>query len=540
MLQGEFKIFGFLKGGWDEVINLGLALACLAGSAWALSRHRDRAGIEARVIRLARVLAPALLLGLVILVVQGRAPRATGEDPRHVVVVVLDAWPADYLHTFNPGAPERGVDSLFARGRVYRAMHTNATWTHGYFGALYLGSTTSMYSGRAALHHVGWGGGAHAWDLWSGLEREGVTTRWVVFHQNGIPESRALSDYRGLRSIHFTQRFAPLFDALGLDYHLVMCGPASRKMAVSPRRRALFGPLNAGADVEDALNDVLLPQMRSLQRRTDRSFLLFHTGWTAGRVTLPVAWEESAPLTERERLVAAIKKNDNRYGTEDEWYAAELREKTKLYTGVLCQRIERLFARLEDEGLLDHATIIFTADHGHMFDRGRFWYGFHPDEEVARVPFVVFAPGVTGVDDAPRETIDITRTIMEAFGGSVPNPRAVSVLEPAEKAFTVTLTQPSPRHHEWFVALYAGGRKVVCNVAAGGDGACVEMDAAGRNTLRTDPGVRDAFRGALRDALVEIGLPSRELHPAYQALLAGSPGPPPAGARPAAGATQPR
>jgi hypothetical protein len=531
LLQGEFKIFGFLKGGWDEVINVGLSLACLVWVGRRLARHRGRAAIEARVTRLARVAAPALLAALVVLVVQGRATKGGGGPPRHVVVVVLDGWPAEALHTYNPAVPPRGVDSLFAQGRVYRDMHTNATWTHGYFGALYLGTTASTFRGRAPLRHAGGDGDESGWNVWSGLQRLGVTTRWIVFHQNGVPENRALSVYGGFRSIHLTHRYAPLLRALGLDYHLIMCGPASRKMAASPRRRAAFNPLNAGADVEDAFADVLLPELRALHADADRSFLLFHTGWTAGTVSLPPAWETSAPRTERERLAAEIKKNDNRYDADAEWYAAELRAKTAQYTDVLGGRIERFLAAARAEGLLENTILILTADHGHMFDHGRFWYGFHPDEEVTRVPMVVFGADEPGVDDVPRETIDITRTIVEYLGGAErPDPRAVSLFEPGDRAWTVTATLRSPVHHEWFVVLYTRERKYVCNVDPGSDGGCEERDRASRALLASGPGVADAIRPRLGRALRDFGFAAADIHPLYRELLAGADEGGPAGA----------
>jgi arylsulfatase A-like enzyme len=227
--------------------------------------------------------------------------------------------------------------------------------------------------------------------------------------------------------------------------------------------------------------------------------------------------------SERDRLHAQIVKDDNRYPADGEWYAAEARTMTARNTDVVAQRIVALFARLQAERLLDDTTLILTADHGRMFERGRFWYGFHADEEVARVPMVVFGPGISGVDDGARETIDITRTIVEAFGGEVPSgSRAVSMLAPADKPYTITVTRPSVRNHEAFVALYRGGRKYVCNVAPAGDGACVEMDPALRDTLAQGPAVLAAIRAPVREALRELGLRADDLHPSYQALLAGS------------------
>ena len=50
-------------------------------------------------------------------------------------------------------------------------------------------------------------------------------------------------------------------------------------------------------------------------------------------------------------------------------------------------------------GLSRNITTILTSDHGSIYDKGRFWYTYHPNEEVVNVPGVIFQAESIGVDD---------------------------------------------------------------------------------------------------------------------------------------------
>jgi arylsulfatase A-like enzyme len=82
----------------------------------------------------------------------------------------------------------------------------------------------------------------------------------------------------------------------------------------------------------------------------------------------------------------------------------------------------QLLTGLRDRGLLEHTTIIVTADHGEeLADHGGFWHGVTLYEEVLRLPLIMAGPGVTdGTDDALARQIDLAPTIVGLLAKKAP------------------------------------------------------------------------------------------------------------------------
>ena len=104
----------------------------------------------------------------------------------------------------------------------------------------------------------------------------------------------------------------------------------------------------------------------------------------------------------------------------------------RTYMGLVKQiddQIGRLLDFLESENLLEETLIIFTSDHGDYL--GDHWLGekdlFH--EASVRVPMIVVDPDAAAertrgtVDDRFVEAIDIVPTIIDSFGGQMPEER---------------------------------------------------------------------------------------------------------------------
>ncbi len=103
--------------------------------------------------------------------------------------------------------------------------------------------------------------------------------------------------------------------------------------------------------------------------------------------------------------------------TDDDWahlaalYDAEVRE--------LDARVDRLLGKLEADGTLDAAWLVFTADHGERFgEHGRAAHMGPPDEAVLAVPLVIRPPGGTdrrSVNDLVQH-VDVVPTVLAAAG----------------------------------------------------------------------------------------------------------------------------
>jgi arylsulfatase A-like enzyme len=118
--------------------------------------------------------------------------------------------------------------------------------------------------------------------------------------------------------------------------------------------------------------------------------------------------------------------------TESESFAREevRRAVIPVYMGLIRQiddHLARLFAFVEERGLMENTMIVFCSDHGDYL--GDHWLGekelFH--EESVRAPLIIYDPSPEAdarrgvVDERLVEAIDLVPTFIEACGGSVPD-----------------------------------------------------------------------------------------------------------------------
>ncbi len=83
----------------------------------------------------------------------------------------------------------------------------------------------------------------------------------------------------------------------------------------------------------------------------------------------------------------------------------------------------RLYDFLEVEGILDHSYVVFTTDHGEMFERG-IWKHITPTlyEPIIRVPLLISSPGQDQRHDvyASTSAVDLLPTLLHVTGRPVP------------------------------------------------------------------------------------------------------------------------
>lgn len=85
--------------------------------------------------------------------------------------------------------------------------------------------------------------------------------------------------------------------------------------------------------------------------------------------------------------------------------------------------LRRLFSALDENGFLDNAVVLITADHGEEFgDHGGVLHRGSLYDELLRVPFILWGRGVPAgvVDPSLVSTIDIAPTLLAAAGLPVP------------------------------------------------------------------------------------------------------------------------
>jgi arylsulfatase A-like enzyme len=93
----------------------------------------------------------------------------------------------------------------------------------------------------------------------------------------------------------------------------------------------------------------------------------------------------------------------------------------------------RLFDALESSGTLDDTWVVFTSDHGEMFERGIWMHStaalYQP---IIRVPLLIFEPGVNTGRDVYEATsaIDLMPTLLHLTGHPVPDWAEGTILPP--------------------------------------------------------------------------------------------------------------
>ncbi len=112
--------------------------------------------------------------------------------------------------------------------------------------------------------------------------------------------------------------------------------------------------------------------------------------------------------------------------TESESYDQLLKKRTEYDEFILYvdKEFGRLFNYLETSGLLENSWVVFTSDHGEMFERGISAHSTHAlYQPLIRVPLLIFEPGrKTGMNiHTSTSAVDILPTLSYVTGHGIPD-----------------------------------------------------------------------------------------------------------------------
>jgi arylsulfatase A-like enzyme len=97
------------------------------------------------------------------------------------------------------------------------------------------------------------------------------------------------------------------------------------------------------------------------------------------------------------------------------------------------RELGRIFDHLEASGLLENTWVVFTADHGELFERGISGHRTNVlYQPVVHIPLLIFEPGrTTGTDVyTPTSAIDVMPTLLQVTGQKIPDWTEGVVLPP--------------------------------------------------------------------------------------------------------------
>lgn len=121
--------------------------------------------------------------------------------------------------------------------------------------------------------------------------------------------------------------------------------------------------------------------------------------------------------------------------TRDQKYSDMVQERIHYdeYLLYIDAEFERIIKNLEAQGVLENSWVIFTSDHGELFERGVWGHrGLPLYQPVINVPLMIKAPGQSSRYDVFENTsvIDLLPTLLDVIGKDVPEWVEGTVLPP--------------------------------------------------------------------------------------------------------------
>lgn len=364
-------------------------------------------------------------------------------NEKHLVLVVIDGWPTNHMHTYNPDVEESILDSVFKKGIVFYNFYTSFPSTARFFATLYSGNSNFKEIKNSLLLK---------------LKSEKIQFKTISSHRNSLPEGSELhsNKYNGLRSYFLTQNMIWIPKYLGLDYSVFLT-VNDDNIGLNETGKIIYRYLNPQNNNNDYMRkiDDLTSQVLINQSKKNKSLTIIHL--FIGHITSEYQEIHNHDISAQHSKginVQKIRDNNYRYDERDELYAkelnTELRRKSK---NIVSKQLELLLRKLNDSRV--KSTIILTADHGTMYGKGRFWYTYHPNEEVIKVPFILFNKNESGRDNRFFNTQDLSYSILDFFGIKTSNSNAaLSIFNKKKKnKYVTTLTVRSDIHKEFFLII---------------------------------------------------------------------------------------
>ncbi|HVV83154.1 MAG TPA: sulfatase, partial [Kofleriaceae bacterium] len=360
----------------------------------------DLAAIGDRPVRLeltARGCARATLVDpAVMLPGAAAAPAPRGPPPRYVVLWIFDAFRADKVRPFQPGARAEvpNFEKLATDGAVFRDYYVQGNESQVSHSSLW----TSTYPAVHDVRPVGEGG---SWHLPRRLPVLGEMVRAAGLTPIAVTGNGFVTAEAG---------YGRGFD----EYRNMM------------REKGVINGVLYG-------EQILAHGLRRLEARKAEPLFLF-----IGTVDTHGPWIARKPWIDRysphyhgpfEHFARAYELGivQGQMGCSKIPAAPEIDRLRAIYDSAVSYhdaRVGDLVAGLQRLGIYEQTMIILTADHGEeLFEDGRCGHGGSLRESLVHVPLLIHYPPriAAGVVDEGVEEIDVLPTILDALGADLPD-----------------------------------------------------------------------------------------------------------------------
>lgn len=465
---GEYWYPGFAFKVMEKISPVGVYISGLLGLLILavilnLFRKKDMRGLIRRSY-FAYILIVLILMGSVLKVGLSQGIN-NKQGKKHLLLIVLDRLPAQYFPIYNSNV--NFESQLFDRSQIYTNMHTSAPYTFGFFGSLYSGKLSSAIKIKQRKSS------RKTYNLVQQLQKEGINVQLLVDHRLGTPDMSGVqnSDYSGLK-ISILPSSLPIYSFLELIFpqiHRIYNGPWYFGRLLGLRNNNSISKFEKD---KNRLNTVLLPSLKRLKSSGSPSMLIFHTDWRLGMSLPTKLWRKKTGEEGSSEAFAVIRNNDYKYRGKDKKYVKKERDSAIEFVPLVLEQLDSFFQQAREMGLLDGTMVIITADHGSIFEHGKLWYGFHPNEETLRTFTLIDSPRIKHkIDSSYYDTTDIYATILDHFNidGNAES-FGVSMLSGGKRNSSYSITLRSEKHKEQFLVIYLNDMKYQFNIHEEGDG----------------------------------------------------------------------
>ncbi len=362
------------------------------------------------------------------------ACRSQPPKPTDVVMIVVDTLRADRLGTYGYAKGLTPVLDRFAnRGVRFDRAYATTSWTMPSVASLFTSRLPSQHRVSDFDSRLGDSEVTVAEDLSAaGFATAGFTANWRLSQELGY--GQGFATWRGFLKSPGSETKAR-GDALR-DAALTWLD-AGRKDGTPAPPRFLY--------LQYMEPHIPLDAPAALQAR-------FAPGVTADEATRLNAW---ARMLSPDRAALKPEEVTNLFAMYDAEVAA------------VDEEIGRLFEALEQRGILEHALVIVTADHGEEFlEHGSFGHGNNLFNTTVHVPLIIAGPGIPAgkVVSENVSLIDLAPTVLDLMGvkpeGRFEGRSLVPLLHgaaPAAAAPVDVVLQLPRKNLDWDLRLHTDG-----------------------------------------------------------------------------------
>ena len=408
------------------------------------------------------------------------------ERPPNVLLIVIDTLRADRVGFLGD---DRGLtpflDSLAAESTVFRRAYAQSSWTNPSVASL----LTSRYQSQ------------HRVTRYDSVLTDAETSLPEILRRHGYATGAVVANWMLDPKLGFAQGFETYTVAEGdvpLAHNSFVVDPRAKPRARHVHRRSLEW----------------IDQIRRV--RPDAPLFLYvqymepHTPYGPPAAALErVVGRRGA----RKEPDAAVEASQARAGTPAPASLTAMQDQYDAEVSDLDTEMRGLFAALEERGVLSHAIVVVTADHGEEFmDHGRIGHGISLCDEMIHVPLLVRTPGTRQRRDVAETValVDVAPAILAlahlpqppSFEGRALPLESAPAAPAAPPVYAEQLDRPSPllepyRHAS---AVIVGLHKLLLAPSGAAEFHDLARDPHEQRAGDLDPEAHGTLRLALRQA----------------------------------------